>query len=405
MKKLTLFFLFTLLLTACSEKISTENFLPFPSTKQEILIASDLHWQRYESGHRTENLDEITNALINDISNSDIKTLILCGDLANSGMLAEHTFVTDLLSEIEEMGTDVFVVMGNHDVDGGVSVEDLEKMYFDLGFSEAISKDEDSMSYLSSVNDELWLLSLDFNLYDDKTSSLAATISVETLVWIEECLLLALENGAMVLPFSHHNLIEHIMPGYEIHYNIDRGDELQALLSKYGVPVYVSGHRHGSFIAYSDDESIVEFVVGTPISYPHIYASLAYNPDNGINYKDEFVDVDSWALSNGIEDETLLNFKKYADEAFLLNLHENAYSISESITDDKEEQIILAEYYIEIITNQRNRTLAENYDYLKNHEGLALWASYEDEVVFGKWIPWVLENHTLDKSEYHITFR
>ncbi len=404
MQKILIIVLF--LFFSCSNQVAYVAQLPFPKTEQSIIIVSDLHWQHSESIHRTEYLDEITNALIYEISKSPIDTLIVCGDITNNGRLSEHKDVVNFFKAIEKNGTEVFVTMGNHDFGKETTPIILQSMYEDFGYSDAISYDTDSMSYLSDLNGELWLLSLDLNVYGNKKSDMAATISDTTLLWIENCLEMAQKEGVMVLPFSHHNLIEHTLSGYEKHYNIDRGDDLRSLLLKYNVPAYFSGHRHRSFIAdgSSKERKLVEFVLGTTISYPHSYGVVTYNPDRTIDYSDMQIDVDTWALENGIENKELLTFSDYSKTRSENAMRETIYTVLKNVTDDEEEQKKLAEYYFELSSHSREKTLHTVHNSLKEREEYEMWKKYKNEIVFAKWIPWTLEKHVNDRKEHTIAF-
>ncbi len=396
-----LFFFFS-----CSNQIEYIGQLPFPKTEKSILLVSDLHWQHSETVLRTEYLDEITNALIYDISKSSIDTLIVCGDITNNGRLTEHEDIVDFFTIIEKNGTEVFVTMGNHDIGKEATPSVLQTMYKNFGYSGALSYDTDSMSYLTSIDDDIWLLSLDLNVYENKKSDMAATISDTTLLWVESCLEMAEKEGIMVIPFSHHNLIEHTLSGYEKHYNIDKGDELREILLQYNVPAYFSGHRHRSFIAdgSSKEKKLVEFVLGTTISYPHSYGIVTYSTNRTISYKDMSIDVDSWAVEKNIENNDLLNFSEYSKKRSENAMLETIGTVVKSVTDDEEEQRMLTEYYLELSSHSREKTLYTVHDSLKNREEYNMWKKYKNEIVFAKWIPWTLENHVNDRKEHTIVF-
>ena len=49
----------------------------------------------------------------------------------------------------------------------GVSGEEFAEIYGEFGFDEALSRDQDSLSYVSRLNDSTWLLMLDANTLHD----------------------------------------------------------------------------------------------------------------------------------------------------------------------------------------------------------------------------------------------
>ncbi len=404
-KKIILSVFLIFILTACSsntqkEEVIYTNELKWPKTQSTIYVTADFHWQIEGANFRIEYLDEKIDALLDEAVKDEPMAFLVCGDITNGGKLEEHTQIAAILKEAENKGLNVFVTMGNHDMDSNISSDTIKEIYADFGFNTAISSDTNTMSYLSKLNDEIWLLSLDFNLYDGKESEMAAFMSDETLLWIEECLIKAENEGAMVIPFSHHNLVEFAQGDLGVHYNIENGEKLQQLLLNYSVPVYFSGHRHSSFTASVEnkDRRIDELVVDMPSNYPFRYTSITFNPDFTIDQDIKRLDIENYARENSIDDEILLNFNEYSIETYTNQLIENASAISK-LTDDEEEVEKLANYYVEILTAAREKTLWEESETLKEDEALDLWKKYADKNIFGRWIPWILENQTNDKEQ------
>lgn len=86
------------------------------------------------------------------------------------------------------------------------SINTLEftELYHEFGFSEAIACDENSLSYITELTPELWLLMVDVNTLDSP-----GTVKRETLDWVEQQLQEAEEKGVQVLAVSHQNLLQH----------------------------------------------------------------------------------------------------------------------------------------------------------------------------------------------------
>ncbi len=399
MKKIAILIVFFLLFTSCKQKVNYENELKWPENETNIYISSDFHWQLEDTNFRVDYLNETINTLLYQTVNDNPSALIICGDITNGGKIQEHLEITALLEKAENNGANIFVVMGNHDMDAKVNTQTLKDMYARFGFSEAFSSDEKTMSYAAKLNEEIWLLSLDLNVYADIESDMAGYVSTETLLWIEEILIKAENEGAMVLPFSHHNLIPHAMEDLTHHYNIENGEELRDLLLEYAVPVYLSGHRHSSFIAsYEDNQrTIDELVIDMAASYPYRFTEIVFNENYTISYNTKKIDIQSFAIENNLQDEDLQNFDKVVKENFQNQLAENSNSIY-NLTDDVNEAEKLKEYYIDVLSAQKERTLYKYSEEFKNDEALKLWMEYEDENIFGRWIPWVLENQTNDNE-------
>ncbi len=398
-KKILLLLMLSLVVfCACSKKESYSNELKWPEDETTIYISSDFHWQKEDDNFRLDYLDETLLALFDEASDGKAAALIVCGDITNGGKIEEHLEIAKMLKSAEDRGANIFVVMGNHDMDSGLNPETLKEVYADFGFNTAFSRDENTMSYVSVLNDEIWLLSLDLNVYGDIESDMAGYISEDTLLWIEDILIRAENEGAMVVPFSHHNLIEHAMEDLTHHYNIENSQELQELLLNYNVPIYLSGHRHSSFITSIEKNGrrIDELVIDMPASYPYRYSRITFKQNNTIDYDLNKIDIVSWTKNNGIEDENLLNFDEYSKTEFDNRLIENSISI-EKLTDDKEEVEKLKTFYIDVLTAQKERTLWQNYQEYKQNPALDLWEKYADENIFGRWLPWILINQTNDQ--------
>lgn len=374
---------------------------PWPSAPVTLYASSDLHWQSRSATPRTEGLEELLETLLDQAERDGPKALVLCGDLTNNGRLEEHQAVAARLEEARQSGVAVFVTMGNHDLDQKLPPETLTELYGAFGWEQAVSTDDDSMSYLAQVTDTLWLLSLDCNTYGEKGTGVAGTISEETLAWVEDCLKRAEAAGALVVPFSHHNLIVHNLSNDPSSYNIDGGDRLRELLLSYGVPIYLSGHRHNSFLAEgsSGEGRLVEAVVATPMAFPHYYTALTFQPEGTVRHQLRRLDVDGWARQTGREEPELLDFTARSEARARERLEENARQMAERIGTSEREREELKRYYLDFCTNYQNHRLWQEGERLRQDPALELWRAHSEENVYARWMPWVLEHQDNDAPE------
>ncbi len=382
-----------LLLVGCAAEQAPLTETSNLSEEVTLYVSADLHWQAPDSSHRLPYIDEVLDTLLYETINGAPSALILCGDLANSGWEEEHLAVAELLREVEADGVEVFVTMGNHDMYGTTDPDLIEEIYAEFGFDEATSKDTNSMSYLAKLTDEMWLLSIDTNQYGDRTSDMAGHVSKESLEWIESCLIEAAEQGATVVPFSHHNLVVNSMDNIGQHYNIDTGDEIKKLMLEYNIPVYLSGHRHGSSVLQfeGDGKTAYELVVDMPANYPYRYMTLDFKTNGSIDYNIPPLDIEGWAKEMGRTEPELLNFEDFSeDEAYNRTLN-NATNIVTAMTDDKEEQEELIRYFVDFNLTNRTKTMWKEFDRLKNDPALELWMKYSETNVYGRWMPWVFQ--------------
>ena len=232
-----------------------------------IMTATDLHflapeltdhgsyfWKVMDNsdGRVTEYCEEITDAFLAQVIRQAPDALVLTGDISFNGARASHMSLAAKLADVEAAGIPVFVLPGNHDVyrgtaaaffgDGyelmpGVSGEEFAEIYGEFGFDEALSRDQDSLSYVSRLNDSTWLLMLDANTLHDYCS-----LSQKTLAWTREQLEAARLGGVGVLAACHQNLYQHSV--FRGGYMLACSEQLHDLLEEYQVPLILSGHMH-----------------------------------------------------------------------------------------------------------------------------------------------------------------
>ena len=185
---------------------------PFPLDEGiKLAVATDLHYlapQLYDNGAfytvMIENADgkamkyieELTEAFVSQIIESGPDALILSGDLSFNGERESHLMLAEKLRRVEDAGIPVLVIPGNHDLDSSkaaafigdgysradsVNMREFEEIYADLGFNQALSRDEDSLSYIAEVTPELRVLMVDVNTQDEP-----GFLDESTLNWINE---------------------------------------------------------------------------------------------------------------------------------------------------------------------------------------------------------------------------
>ncbi len=343
-------FLITLiLLSGCTAaKIQA---IKLPKGKDlSIVVVSDLHYLdkglfdlgpafiRYVDsgdGRMFQYNNEIVDAFVDKMIETKPDILIISGDLTNNGELLSHVKLSEKLKKIEQAGTRVYIIPGNHDIRNAwaraftgdtqiktdtVSWTKFENLYSDFGYSEAVLRDKDSLSYLAMPSDDLWLLMLDTNNYS-KTDQVWVPYSggrllPQTLEWIKTCTALAKKSGARILTVMHHNLLNHneLFSGYAI----DNSADAQKLFHEENLELVLSGHLHIQDIrkdAFSEDP-LYDIATGTLLMVPFQYGTLQYDPVTGFDYLTKKLDVEAWAKQNQLTDPNLLNFTTYATASF-----------------------------------------------------------------------------------------
>lgn len=218
----------------------------------------------------------IAQAFVDDMIKLKPDAVVVTGDLTLNGEEASHEELRELLGKLKDIGIEVYVMTGNHDVnmtayrytnDGVEEVpsfgsQRFEDHWWDFGYGEALSQDRWSNSYIAELNEKTWLLAVDSN-----TGS-KGTIRKSTLDWIDENLAKANQEGIRVISATHQNLFVH-NENFVWGYQLNNAAALIELYEKYGVEVNLSGHLHVQTIVESNGiaDIAVSALVDTPLQY------------------------------------------------------------------------------------------------------------------------------------------
>jgi 3',5'-cyclic AMP phosphodiesterase CpdA len=146
------------------------------------------------------------------------------------------------------------------------------------GYEDALYRDEASLSYVACLADDLWLLTLDANVPEQR-----GYITADTLEWAEPLLAQAQKEGIRVVVMSHQNvLIQNSMMynGYVIHNH----EAVEHMLKKYGVSMVMSGHSHLEHTAVS--EGLTDICSESLAVYPLQYGMITLAAsDHGFLYE------------------------------------------------------------------------------------------------------------------------
>jgi 3',5'-cyclic AMP phosphodiesterase CpdA len=191
--------------------------------------------------------------------------------------------------------------------------EDFRRIYAAFGYDEARAEDGDSLSYVYDLNATTRVLMLDCNTMHDPCG-----LSDETLAWIERQLKEARRDGAAILAAEHQNLYKHSFFGFG--YVLMEGEELAALLRKYDVPLFLSGHLHIQHILTED--GLTE-ITTSPLTMGVCRYALLEAQQGAMSYETRPVDVAAWAAQKGSTDERLLRFAESSYETMAARMRVN----------------------------------------------------------------------------------
>jgi 3',5'-cyclic AMP phosphodiesterase CpdA len=317
---------------------------------QEFLMSGDGKLLQYSG--------ELIDALIRDIERDRPDFLIVTGDLTCNGEKKSHQELVKKFEAIEAAGTCVLVVPGNHDVQNPwasqyigdtattvetVTLEEYLSLYDSFGYSEAIAKDENSLSYMAIPAEDTWLLMLDTADYgrnmSKKYPEMHGSLSVKTLKWIEQCAALADESNARLIAVMHHSLLHH-SDILNDKYTLENCDELLNIFKNHGIEIVMTGHVHVQDIKTCeyDGKTIYDIATSSLSVFPHQYGRLRYTPNVGFEYSTSMVDIGKWSRQQGLSDEYLCNFEEYSAEFFSTQcgrMHKNCLARQEGLSEEE----------------------------------------------------------------------
>ena len=167
------------------------------------------------------------------------------------------------------------MIPGNHDINNPhasyyfgdartqgqpVTPEEFYEIYHSFGYDQARSRDKASLSYVYELDERYWLMMLDTCQYEP-VNLVGGRLKEETLLWMDRELEAAEKAGVTVIPVGHHNLLPQSSL-YTTDCAMDNYEDVTALLEKWKLPVYVSGHLHVQRLKNMTDGSYQKNALG-----------------------------------------------------------------------------------------------------------------------------------------------
>ena len=387
-----------------------------------IIIATDIHYlardltdmqMSYEytadhgDGKVMKYIWEITDAFIEEVKAEKPDLVILEGDLTYNGERDSHIELASKLEAIEEAGIPVIVIPGNHDINNpdasrfegesilsteSITPEEFEEIYDKFGYSEAVSRDPASLSYVYQINDKTRALMLDSCQYDPK-NLVGGMIKDDTYTWIEEQMEEAWNLGMKVIPVAHHNLLDE-SEVYLQDCTIEHSEQLIDQLESWEVPLFLSGHLHVQHYKRSHgDSGIYEIVTGSLSTPPCLYGILEYGPEGTFDYHTKSLDMKAWAEKTGNKDKNLLNFsnygKKYLSKVFYNQAQDefNSLKTLQGLTESQRD--MMAKVYAELNSACYEGKVADIREKVMAKKGYKLWQEEGYPSILSQYLEWI----------------
>ena len=194
------------------------------------------------------------------LSESDeADTVIIAGDLSFNGEKESHLEFIELLKKTKNKGKKIFVITAGHDFNDhpfafddtgrtepeGTKREELFDLYYEFGFSDALSVHRESLSYVAQLAEGIRLLALN----NDGDAANKKTYTASQIEWILKETKKARDEGQMMIAMNHYPLIPACpVFGFIGDAVMPNADNITSLLADEGVHLCFTGHMHNQSI-------------------------------------------------------------------------------------------------------------------------------------------------------------
>lgn len=271
------------------------------ASAERIMVVSDLHYMarslyegsdlfiralRAGDGKVTQYSDELMDALMEAVALEAPDALIVTGDLTFNGERLSHEALARRFRAMEDAGTPVWVLPGNHDInvttarrfegDGWaytdpVTPEGFQDIYADFMGTPGSGA---NLSYVAPIGEKLNIAMVDASFYEGGAQSFGVFMAGHA-AWLDG----VLEDCALTA--THHSLLPHteflkdtfLMLGSE---------SMAAVLKRHEIPLNLSGHIHAQHITTRD--GVTDAALGAFCTWPHRYAIVTFEEGN-IDYR------------------------------------------------------------------------------------------------------------------------
>lgn len=403
-------------------KIDLEQEHAIPTGEElDILVASDIHYLSPDlmegellkksllntgDGKITHYSEEIFDAFTEEVLRRDPDLLVISGDLTFDGEKLSHIDLAEKLDVLVDAGINVNVIPGNHDINvysargftedstyqvDSVSAEEFEEIYFEFGYEKAVSQDPSSLSYVTELSEDVWIIMLDSNKYafhnQQRKSIPSGVIQEETLEWLTFVLEESEKREVQPIVVNHHNFLNHHRSTNNS-FTLDNSEAVVELLKQYEVDLAFSGHIHLQHIA--NEEDFYDIASGSLSVYPHYFGELSIKPSqNELTYAASRLN-----LNESLTDYSKAFFNDVSRKKVLSQLL--YFELDDAVTDEMTDTFV--QFNLAYFTD----SVDESYDRIKESEGFSHWkrisgTRYKDYMLHG-----LEENrqnsHKLDRS-------
>ena len=232
---------------------------------------------------------DIVKATFSEIAkDKTVDTVIIPGDLSKNGEIESHKSFIKELYKLRDTGKKIFVITAGHDYgeksrafvgDERIEVDgtpfgSLREMYADFGYSQALSVDESTLSYIAEIAPQVRLLAIN----SDGEGNPKGEVDDRLGEWIKDRLDEARKDGCSVFTMCHYPLIPSV-PVFDLvgDAKLKNWRKTATLLADNGVEFILTGHMHiqsiNEYVSEKGNKIIdicTACLVGSPAKYRKI---------------------------------------------------------------------------------------------------------------------------------------
>lgn len=263
--------------------------------------------------------------------NSELKYVLIPGDLTKDSEYEAHTGLAEIFLEYEEKyGLQFIVTPGNHDINSPnastfvngkkekgrpITADEFREVYAELGYDLAYeeyaeyyteaykgeSNDvRNKLSYVVDLDDNYRLIVLDSNIYGfgtAETANTAGELTEETMKWVKALADDAKAKGKTPMILLHHGLAAHMEtePSITFAFPLNSYMEVAEQFASWGIHYAFSGHLHTDDIAATindDGEVLYDCETASVTGFPCTYREMTIRTFEDGESEMDFLSVD-----------------------------------------------------------------------------------------------------------------
>ena len=229
----------------------------------------------------------------------ETEIIIIPGDLSKDGEYESHKSLIKELTALKDAGKKIFVLTAGHDYNEfgrsykndefvpvkGTQFKELYNLYYEFGYKQALSVDEETLSYIAQISDSTRLLALNC----DSKRECKGLIDERLLEWAKEQLDKAKEENIQVIAMCHYPIIPSV-PVFDLvgDAHVKNWREIATFLADNGVELVLTGHMHIQSInefTTQKGNKLYDICTATTVGTPGKYRKIEISETGEMNVK------------------------------------------------------------------------------------------------------------------------